>query len=129
MKDVLNKIMISTNVQNMMKDTKKRKSVIVFDEVESVSAPAEKNYLQTLQKLNEAHWYCPIIFIANTKHNKLLKTLKDSSFFVKFTSPSYFDLKVIFIKIAKKEKIRVPTAMPSRGVNGRSLGLRSLYSM
>jgi len=103
------KLVVSPNIINIISDIE-RQFAIVIDEVESITSPAEKKCIATLRKLNDQHWYCPIIFISNNKHNKLLLELKHNSFEVKMWPPRFTDLKSIALKIAEKEDIKIKTS-------------------
>lgn len=104
-KEFINKIMVSSNILNMISGDVK-KLAIVIDEIESVTSSAEKSCLMGLQKLNELHWYCPIIFISNNKHNKFLSEIKKIAIEVRFWPPYPIEMKKILIKIATNEKIK-----------------------
>jgi hypothetical protein len=106
-KENINKMMCSRNVLNVMKKKNAKKIAIIVDELESITSTTEKNCLITLQKMNDIEWYCPIIFISNNKHNKLLTDIKKSSLKVKFYFPFPFNLRKIFIKIIKNEEMRI----------------------
>lgn len=95
------------NVLNYINNEKKLKSAIVIDEIESITASTEKSALIALQKLNEIHMFCPIIFISNNQHNKLLSETKKNSFVVPFYKPNDVDLKKILRNICNKENINI----------------------
>ena len=78
-KDVINTTIKSSNILNMIQNTLSGKIAIVIDEIESFTSSTEKGHILALQKLNEVEWFCPIIFISNGDHNKLLTDLKSSS--------------------------------------------------
>lgn len=106
-KDTIKKIMNSTNIINIINKENAKKMAIVVDEIESITSTTEKNCLLSLQKSNEQNWFCPIIFISNNQHNKLLSEIKKNSFEVRFFPPFDSDLKKILIKVAQNEKIKI----------------------
>jgi len=105
--DVINKIMINSNILNLMNGIEQKKIAIVVDEIESITSSAEKICIMTLQKLNEQRWYCPVIFISNNQHNKLLSDIKKASLEIKFWPPFPSDMKKIMMKIITSEGMKI----------------------
>ena len=105
--DVINKIMVSSNILTIMNNDVVKKVAIVIDEIESITASAEKTCITTLQKLNDQNWFCPIIFISNGQHNKLLSDIKKFSFEVRLWPPYTSDMKKILLKIANGERMNI----------------------
>jgi len=105
--NVMDKLMLSSNILNIMHNGPIKKVAIVIDELTSITSSAEKTCIMALQKLNELKWYCPIIFISNDDHNKLLTDIKRSSYEVRMYSPYVSDIKKILIKIATTEMIKM----------------------
>jgi len=129
-------LMNFSNVIDQINCNNKKKNAILIDELESISSSIEKSCILTLQKTNEAIklaqikkmaeaeksgdvnkinqtkkineqiTYCPIIFISNGEHNKLLTELKKNALEVKFWQPTLYDTHKILINIATKEKIQ-----------------------
>jgi DNA polymerase III delta prime subunit len=106
-KDVVNTTIKSTNILNMIQNKPSNKIAIVIDEIESFTSSTEKGHIMTLQKLNEVEWFCPIIFISNSKHNKLLSGIKKSLYEIKMYQPYPSDMRKILIKITQTEKIQI----------------------
>ena len=108
MSEVIKKKMKHSNIMYMINvDKKKSKTAIVIDEIESITSTTEKNYITSLQKLNEINWYCPIIFISNNQHNKLLAEIKKNSLNIKFWPPNNTEIITILSRIIKKEDINI----------------------
>lgn len=105
--DVLTKLLRQTNIMQLLDENSVSKYAIIVDELEGVTASAEKGNLVALQKLNDQNWYCPIVFISNNQHNKLLSDLKKASVEVKLWPPFDSDMEKILIKIIKNEKIKI----------------------
>lgn len=105
--DVINKIMLTSNIMTIMNNGEVKKMAIMVDEIESITAAAEKTCVTTLQKINEQYWYCPIIFISNNQHNKLLSDIKKASFEVKLWPPFPSEMKKILVKICNMENIKI----------------------
>jgi len=85
----------------------KKKVAIVVDELESITSTSEKGYVDVLKKINDVEWLCPVIFISNNKHNKLLSEIKKTSTEIRLWSPFTSDLKRIMINIINKEKMKI----------------------
>lgn len=109
LKEMICKLVKSPDIINTIsvKDKTKKKVAIIIDELESVTSTNEKSFIQHLQKLNDEHWFCPIVFIANNQHNKLLSEIKKGSIEIKFWPPYDWELVKILSKIARLEKINI----------------------
>jgi DNA polymerase III delta prime subunit len=106
-KDIIEKLLNSSNILNMMKGKKRNRIAIVIDELESITSSTEKNFVLTLLKTNEEYWFCPIIFISNNQHNKLLSDIKKGSIEIRFWPPMMNDMLRIFTNITEKEDINI----------------------
>jgi len=100
-------IMNSHNIIDIIKNNKTQKIAIVVDEIESITSTTKKSCIIELQKSNDIHWYCPIIYISNNKHNKMLSDLKKHSYEVRFYTPYRDDMKKILYEIVRNEKINI----------------------
>lgn len=103
--DCVLKLIKCSNVVDMVSGEKRRKVMIVVDEMESITSTTDKNFIINLQKMNDIHRYCPIIFISNNKHNKLLSEIKKHALEIKFYPPFPSDMKKILRNVVKKESI------------------------
>lgn len=101
----VSKLTKGTNIYDKLNGNNDVKTAILIDEVESANSPVEKNFILTLMKTNEEHWYLPIIFISSGKHTKLNSVLKMYSTKVQFIQPGRDDLMLLLSKIATKEKM------------------------
>ncbi|QKF93876.1 DNA replication factor RFC1 [Fadolivirus algeromassiliense] len=105
--DIINKMAVSSDILTIMNNNKFKKMAILVDEIEAITASAEKACITALQKANEQNWYCPIIFISNSQHNKLLSDIRKASFEVKMYNPFPSDMRKILMKIAISEHIKL----------------------
>jgi len=103
--DYIDKLLRGNNVYNLITGKSKSKRVIVIDELESIISPNEKTFVTSILKQNEIEWGCPVIFIANNHHNKLITTIKTNSYEIKFFPPSYENMHQLMTKIKNNEKI------------------------
>jgi len=108
-KQCLDQIIKTNDVVDMIFN-KPRKKVLLFDEIESLSAPVDKAFLIALQKMNDLERLYPIIFIANNKHNKFLSDLKKKTTIVRFWDPWASELTKILRKICIKEKLLIKSS-------------------
>jgi DNA polymerase III delta prime subunit len=106
-KDYIKKLMKSSNILNVINDNTGCKNAILIDEIESITSTTEKSAILNLQKLNDINWYCPIIFISNNQHNKLLSEIKKNSLEVKFYPPFPSDIKNILRRVSSSEGINI----------------------
>jgi DNA polymerase III delta prime subunit len=103
---IVTKSMISPNILSIMSNAEVKQHIIVVDNLESITSSTEKASILNLQKMNDLNWYCPIIFISNNRHNKLLSDIKKFSHEVKFYPPYASNLRDILLKIATNESIQ-----------------------
>lgn len=106
-KDYMNKILNNTNIIHMMQKQTGKNIAIIIDELETISSINEKQFLLSLQKLNELNWFCPMIFISNNQHNKLLSDIKKISLEIRLWPPNFYDMKKILTRIIKSKKILI----------------------
>jgi DNA polymerase III delta prime subunit len=109
-KDIKNNIkstLKSSNISDLINGNPQSKTAIVIDEIESITSTTEKNYILALLKYNDINWICPVIFISNNQHNKLLSDIKKNSLEVRFWPPFDSDMRKILIKIVKSERIKI----------------------
>ena len=102
---IITQSMISSNILSMMSGVSTKKHVIVVDNLESITSSTEKASILNLQKMNDSNWYCPIIFISNNQHVKLLSNIKKFSHEIHFYIPLTPDLRKILINIATNENM------------------------
>lgn len=113
-------IIHNCNILTKIKNEKKKKFVLVIDEIETITSTADKNCILSLQKDNEVHWYFPIIFISNNKHNKLLTDVKKNCLEIRIWPPFESDLRKILIKIVKGENIKINSESVVRDIINHS---------
>jgi len=106
-KESILKLVNNNNILNLINNNTTTKIAIVIDELESITSTTEKNCILNIQKSNEINWFCPIIFISNNQHNKLLSEIKKNSIEIKFYQPFDTDMKKILGLICNKEKIKI----------------------
>ena len=99
----INKLTKGTNIFDKINNENGIKRVVVIDDIESANSPVEKNFILSLMKSNEEHWYIPTIFISSGKHTKLNSVLKSYSVKVQFNKPERDNLMILLSKIATKE--------------------------
>ena len=103
--DYTDKLMNGLHIFNHLVGVSSKKYAIIVDEIESLVYPAEKNFVLNLIKKNDIIRKCPIIFIANNKHNKFISTVKNNCKTVYFNQPTNNNLKELLFKICANEKI------------------------
>jgi DNA polymerase III delta prime subunit len=106
-KDVIERVTNGSNILGLMDGKKKTNVAIVIDELESITSSTEKNCIMTLLKNNEVNWLCPIIFISNNQHNKLLSDIKKNSLEARFWQPYAKHMIILLDKIIKNENINI----------------------
>ena len=99
------KLLQNRTVLDVMNKKAKTKRAIIVDNVEIVSSPNEKTFITNLIMQNEQSWSCPIIFICNNKHNKVINSAKKMSYEIKINIPSKENLKHVMFRIMDKENM------------------------
>ena len=99
--------MSSNDVLSMMHGYRQNKIALVIDELESLFILNEKNCVNLLLKMNETNWICPVVFICNNQHNKLISNIKDHSTKVRLFQPYHEEMKIISLDIIKRENIKI----------------------
>jgi hypothetical protein len=104
--DFINKISNNDIHSLMLNKNKVLKKAIVIDNVENIITTNEKTFITNLIKLNEHHWICPIIFICNDTHNKIINFIKKTAYKIILYYPANESMSSVFFKIALKEKLK-----------------------
>lgn len=129
-KEVIQKLLSnSSNVLNMMSGTKNNKYAIIVDEIESISSSNEKKFIITLQKMNEVLTNCPLLFISNGHHNKLLSEIKKSATEIRIFPPYPSEMNKILVKIANNEKILLNHTINNLIINHSQGDIRRLIQI
>jgi hypothetical protein len=93
------------DIMSFMNGYGAKQSAIIIDEMDVELLAHEKKNLITLMKINNANGYCPIIFVFDMKHNKLITTLKKSTKEIRIYEPSDMDMMKLLQRIITREKI------------------------
>lgn len=84
-----------------------QKKVMIFNEVEAITIPSEKNFIIKILKKNHKEKIIPIILINNGKHSKILNEIKKNLLICNLITPSVIEIKPFISNICKKEKIDI----------------------
>jgi hypothetical protein len=103
--DFIEKTMKGINIYDTITATKKNKMAIIIDELESIISPVERNFITGVLKQNDSDWVCPIIFMANNHHSKIINAVKTNSYEVKLPKPLFKDMDSLLMTICYVEKI------------------------
>jgi FixJ family two-component response regulator len=88
-----------------IKETKK--SAIIIDELDTELFLQEKQKLIEMMKINNKNHICPIIFVFDTKHNKIINILKKGSIEILVNDPDDNELLILLKKICYHEQIHI----------------------
>lgn len=83
------------------------KKLMIFNEIENITIPSEKNFIIKLLKKNHKEKILPIILINNGKHSKIINDIKSSIFVCSLSIPSIIEIKPLIKKICQNEKINI----------------------
>ena len=106
-KDALGAIVNASNILQTLEGGTQRKSVLVIDEIESVSSGSGRTCIETLLRNNIDNWTCPIIFISDGQHSRLLTGMKKNCNVVKIPQPDRTSMLKLIKTIARNEKILI----------------------
>jgi hypothetical protein len=104
--DFINKISTNDICSYILNKNTNIKKAIVIDNVENIITTNEKTFVMNLIKFNEHNWQCPIIFICNDTHNKIINFIKKTAYKIILYYPSNDSMSAVFYKIASKEKLK-----------------------
>lgn len=99
----------SNNLLTKCFDIDKLKYAIVIDEYDIEILVQEKALMIKLMQLNNQYCFCPIIFMFNTKHNKLISTLCKGASKIYLDEPSNDMLMMLLKRICISEGIKIQT--------------------
>lgn len=103
----INELVSTTNIMTLFGYAEKKKYAIVVDELGIDVALREKSVYVNLMKMNNDYHICPIIFIFDTKHNKLINALRKGTNEICIREPSDDDIMLLLKKLCFNEKIRI----------------------
>ena len=83
------------------------KCSIVIDELDTELLSQEKNQLIDLMKINNKFAICPVIFVFNNKHSKLINTIRKGAHEIRIEIPSHDEMMILLKSICCSEKIRI----------------------
>ncbi|AYV84752.1 MAG: replication factor C large subunit [Hyperionvirus sp.] len=106
-KEIIENIMNSSDILNMLDGKKNAKVAIVIDELEAITSTMSKNCIMALLKNNDDNWLYPTIFISNNQHNKLLSDIKKNSYEIRMWPPYQSELLMLLKRIVGKEGINI----------------------
>lgn len=84
-----------------------QKKIMIFNEIEAITIPSEKNFIIKILKKNHKEKIIPIILINNGKHSKILNEIKKNLLICNLLTPSVIEIKPLVSKICTNEKINI----------------------
>jgi hypothetical protein len=85
--DFIENLLIGEDIYETIENVEHKKFAILVDEIQSVSTPTEKNVINGILKLNSELWACPVIFIGNNKHKKIMSLVKKDCYHISMYAP------------------------------------------
>ena len=105
--DAIDNIFKNSNILTLMDGKHNNRTVLVIDETESILCPRDKACILSLIKNNLFQWVCPMIFISDGQHTKLLSEIKKNSMEIVIEPPLISDMIILIKRISKEEKINI----------------------
>lgn len=99
-------ILQNNDICSVMLGKKKKKKVILIDEIETFFSNTDKAIIQGLLKYNQNECICPIILISNNQHSKINNYIKTLAFEIKILPPTVENMFELLVKIAHFENIK-----------------------
>lgn len=96
-----------SDILSLFRGQSSKRCAIVIDELDPELLNQEKNQLINLMKLNNNEGLCPIIFVFDVRHNKIVNTLKKGTYNVRIAEPTEEDMMNLLKKICYYEKIKI----------------------
>jgi DNA polymerase III delta prime subunit len=107
----LNRVVGSQNVDMMLTGFQQRKTAIVIDDIEAISAGNEREGLHAVHKYNEKHRLFPLVIISTNRHSKVISRIvqKPGSgcTVIRFPQPGYNDMMEMINRICEREEFRI----------------------
>lgn len=97
----------SMNITSYFNCLKPQKCAIVIDELNIDALALERDQLVYLMKLNNECAICPIIFIFDNKHSKLINTLRKGAYEIVIPEPTDNDMIKLLNYICHCEQIKI----------------------
>jgi chromosomal replication initiation ATPase DnaA len=98
--DYIRNLLFGNNIHDIISNTVHLKKAVIVDEIESITTHAEKQVILEILKLNNETWACPVIFIGNRKHRKIIMEVIKESYHVRIYDPRMQEMANVFTKIA-----------------------------
>lgn len=98
---------VSKNIIDILNFQKDKKVAILIDELDVEALTQEKTQLITLMKMNNDIVYCPVIFVFDAKHSKLINTLRKGVCEIKIPDPTNEDMMVLTRQICHAENMHI----------------------
>jgi DNA polymerase III delta prime subunit len=96
-----------SSIVSLMSLENTQKCAIVIDEADTELLSQEKKQLITLTKINNKLSICPIIFVFDSKHSKLINTLRKVTDEIRINPPTESEMMDLLKKICYNEKIGI----------------------
>jgi hypothetical protein len=104
--EILNSLIKNNNILSLLYK-KENKSILVIDNLDSISSKTEINCINDIISTNDSKKIIPIILIGNNKHNKFISEIKKkATSYIKMKSPCVNDMFEIIKYISKKENMK-----------------------
>lgn len=106
-KDYINTLIKGNDISLYINKGTSIKQSLIIDEIETITSTIEKKVVLELNKYNHLHKVLPIIFVANTQHNKIITKLKKYSLCIDLTNLNYDESDILLDKIIKCEHMTI----------------------
>ena len=102
---IIEHIISCGDIYNRMQNINNKKIAIVVDEIEFLGSSVEKTIINNILKINAEKWTCPIIFIGNNTHKKIISLIKKESLHIELNKPSINNISQLLERICIGENI------------------------
>ncbi|AYV77417.1 MAG: replication factor C large subunit [Dasosvirus sp.] len=105
--DFVENLLFGDNVYDVIQGKGRSKFAVVIDEIESISTLTEKAIVNSVLKINSEKWTCPVFFIANRDHKKIINDVKKESYHLCIYEPSNINMMTLLKKIGVGEGMKM----------------------
>jgi len=110
----INKLTKEENIFDSFDMSKKKKVVMVIDDIENISSKVEKKFIEQLVKENDDNWYYPIVLISSLKHSKMMTNIKKNTNIIHLEQPDTSEMGILMTKIVAEKKMK----FEQKGIKG-----------
>lgn len=104
--DFVESLLLGNDIYGSL-DRASNKVAILVDDIHTASTPTEKCVISSILKQNTERWICPVIFIGNNKHKKIMSLVKKDCYHIIVNPPTINDMISVLEKVGIGEGLKL----------------------